>query len=82
MKFARAHGRPLEVQDVLNYKFDWEIVKSLTADQEMVPYAAVGIEQLSRIFGILTPDMNAIGAKYYFTLLKYLYRGLRNKTHD
>lgn len=82
MKFARAQDRPLEVKEVLNYKFDRKTVKSLTADQEMVPYAAVGLEQLSRIFGILTPEMNAVGASYYFTLLKYLYRGLRDRSRD
>ena len=82
MKFARAQDRPLEVQEVLNYKFDRETVKSLTAGQEMVPYAAVGMEQLSRIFGILTPEMNAVGASYYFTLLKYLYRGLWGRSRD
>lgn len=82
MKFARAQDRPLEVQEVLNYKFDRDTVKNLTAGNKMVPYAAVGIEQLSRIFGILTPEMNSVGADYYFTLVKYLYRGLWSKARD
>lgn len=80
MKFARAQDRPLEVREVLNFRFDRETVKNLTNDQNMVPYAAVGLEQLSRIFGILTPEMKAVGASYYFTLLKYLYRGLRRNS--
>lgn len=82
MKFARAQDRPLEVREVLNYKFDRDTIKNLTAGNEMVPYAAVGIEQLSRIFGILTPEMNSVGANYYFTLVKYLYRGLWSKARD
>lgn len=82
MKFARAQDRALEVRDVLSYKFDRETVRQLTSGEEMVPYAAVGLEQLSRIFGILTPEMELVGNRYYATLFKYLYRGIFRRPGD
>lgn len=82
LKFERAQDRPLEVRDVRKYDFDHETIHELIEKDAMIPYAAVGVEQLSRIFGVITPELSSVGAQYYFTLSKYLYRGLfrRRKT--
>lgn len=80
LKYERAQDRALEVEEVFKVKFDSKNIEKLLNSGEVIPYTTVGIEQLSRLFGVITPDWKFLGYEYYFLFTKYLFKGLFPKT--